>query len=716
METDTGSAHCKPELWAGLECTINRVGNKFRDQLEYAGFYDRKTDLELVLSLPIKALRYPILWEKHQSLLCQPIDWTRSTQQLSQIIKTGVTPIVGLLHHGSGPGFTCLSDPAFPKLFARYAQRVAKRFPFLDHYTPVNEPLTTARFSGLYGTWYPHKTDALSFLKILLNEIKGTVLAMKAIREINPQAKLVQTEDLAKTHSTIKLKYQADFENERRWLSFDLLMGKVNCQHPMWSYLRWAGISDREILFFQENPMPPDVMGLNYYVVSERFLDQDIKKYPHVSPGGNGRDEYVDVDAVRVGKYNGLGVLLREAWDRFHSPMAITEAHISCTREEQMRWFAEIWETCCDARQNGIPVKAVTAWSLLGAFDWNSLLVDDNRQYEPGVFDLRHGKVHSNALTGLVKSIGEGKSYDHPLLRVAGWWKGEEANPKGTAVKQPLVIFGKNGTLAQAIARLCHTRRIPCIALSRQDGNVSDPDGIAKTLNSLNPWAIINASGFVDVDRAETQRTLCYQVNTKGPANLARECNRRGIKFVTFSSDLVFDGQKSKPYTENDIPNALNYYGITKMEAESMVSSICPDALIIRASAFFGPWDQFNFASLLLNSLSNAIPFTAVSDVTVSPTYVPDLVNAALDLLVDEKKGIWHVTNGGALSWAEFGRWLAERGGYKATGIQQKSIREMNWSAPRPKYSALECNRRLVMPALESAIDRYFTEKELTTC
>jgi dTDP-4-dehydrorhamnose reductase len=715
MEMDIQSRRCKLELWAGLECTINRVGNRFRDQLDYTGFYSRKNDLELILSLPIKALRYPILWEKHQPLICQPIDWARTSKQLSQIIDKGITPIAGLLHHGSGPAFTNLSDPAFPGLFARYAQRVARRFPFIDHYTPVNEPLTTARFSGLYGFWYPHKSDTLSFLKILLNEVKATVMSMAAIRKINPQAKLIQTEDLAKVHSTLKLKYQADFENERRWLCFDLLAGKVDRYHPMWSFLRWAGISEQEILFFRDNPTSPDIMGLNYYVVSERFLDENIKDYPHASPGGNGRDEYIDVEAVRTGRSDGLGILLREAWDRFHIPIAITEAHLSCTREEQMRWLVEIWQTCCHARQKGIPIKSVAAWSLLGSVDWNSLLVEDNRQYEPGVFDLRNGKVHTNALTRLVKNIGEGKSYDHPLLRVSGWWKGEETNPEGKSVQHPLLIFGKNGTLAQGFAKLCHRRRIPCIALSRHEANVSDPKAIAKVLDSVRPWAIINASGFVDVDGAETQRSLCRQVNIGGPTNLARECNRRGIKFVTFSSDLVFDGQKAMPYNEMDLPNALNYYGTTKIEAELQVSSICPDALIIRASGFFGPWDQFNFASSLVRSLSRGVPFIAASDITVSPTYVPDLVNASLDLLIDEEKDIWHVTNNGAVSWSDFGKCLAERGGFSAAQIHEKTIEEMNLTARRPKYSALQCNRHLVMPTLENAIDRYFTDKILTT-
>ena len=130
------------------------------------------------------------------------------------------------MHHGSGPAFTNLLDPQFPVLLAQYAKQVAGQFPHINYYTPVNEPLTTARFSGLYGLWYPHKKDDTAFLKMLLNEIKGIVLSMQAIREINPLAKLVQTEDLGKTYSTRSLKYQADFENRRRWLTYDLLCGK----------------------------------------------------------------------------------------------------------------------------------------------------------------------------------------------------------------------------------------------------------------------------------------------------------------------------------------------------------------------------------------------------------------------------------------------------------------------------------------------------------
>ena len=103
------------------------------------------------------------------------------------------------------------------------ARAVAERYPWVDAYTPVNEPLTTARFSALYGHWHPHSRDSKTFIRVLLTQIRAVVTAMHAIREINRDAQLIQTEDLGKTFSTRQLAYQAEFENERRWLTYDLL-------------------------------------------------------------------------------------------------------------------------------------------------------------------------------------------------------------------------------------------------------------------------------------------------------------------------------------------------------------------------------------------------------------------------------------------------------------------------------------------------------------
>ena len=124
---------------------------------------------------------------------------------------------------------------------------------------------------------------------------------MQAIRKINPAAKLVQTEDLSKTHSTPLLAYQADFENKRRWLTYDLLCGKVNQHHFFWNYFISLGIPETDLQFFLDNTCPPDIMGFNYYVTSERYLDENIENYPACTHGGNGRHRYADTEAVRAG-------------------------------------------------------------------------------------------------------------------------------------------------------------------------------------------------------------------------------------------------------------------------------------------------------------------------------------------------------------------------------------------------------------------------------
>jgi dTDP-4-dehydrorhamnose reductase len=706
------------DLWGGIECTINRVGNHFSDQLSYTQCYHDNRYIDVFAGLGIKALRFPILWERHQPDQDGMIDWDWAGQQLHKLRQMNIEPVAGLLHHGSGPAYTNLADPLFAEKLASYAGQVARKFPWIKYYTPVNEPLTTARFSGMYGLWYPHKTDTKSFLVMLLNQLKAVSLSMAEIRKVNPSAKLVQTEDLAKIHSTALLAYQRDFENLRRWLSFDLLCGKVTRDHPLWEFITAEGIPESELRFFEDNPCPPDIMGLNYYITSERYLDENTALYPECTHGGNGRHTYADVEAVRVTSLAGIRSLLGEAWQRYQIPVVITEAHLGCTREEQLRWFHEIWDQCADAKKAGINVIAVTAWSLLGAYDWNSLLTRKAMHYEPGVFDNRNGNLRSTALVKLLRAKANGENYDHPVLNEKGWWhqpdRHKYKNRQTVSVIKksntpPVLIAGKTGTLGSAFAKICSQRNIPCRILSRKELDILDPASIEKAVNEYKPWAFINATGYVKVDEAEEDIQNCFRVNAEGPRIIAESCKQHSIAFMTFSSDLVFDGSKQGPYVEDDTAGPLNVYGKSKAYAEQLVGGVDPDALIVRTSSFFGPWDQHNFAFHVLNSLRENLPVNA-GDMVVSPTYVPDLVNASLDLLIDEEKGIWHLCNDGKISWSDFAIELALRGGYSTTPIRSISSEHMNWKAPRPCFSALKSDRGMKLPALQDAIERYFRE------
>ncbi|HYF11186.1 MAG TPA: family 1 glycosylhydrolase, partial [Actinomycetota bacterium] len=177
------------ELWGGIECTHARIGAHRFDQLERSGHLTRPDDLDLIADLGLRALRYPVLWERvaPDGDLARA-DWSSTDERLGRLRDLGVRPIVGLLHHGNGPKDTDLLDPAFPERFAAFAAAVAYRYPWVDEYIPINEPLTTARFCGLYGFWHPHRTDAASFARILHHQLRGSFLAMQAIRHVNPNA------------------------------------------------------------------------------------------------------------------------------------------------------------------------------------------------------------------------------------------------------------------------------------------------------------------------------------------------------------------------------------------------------------------------------------------------------------------------------------------------------------------------------------------------
>jgi dTDP-4-dehydrorhamnose reductase len=129
--------------------------------------------------------------------------------------------------------------------------------------------------------------------------------------------------------------------------------------------------------------------------------------------------------------------------------------------------------------------------------------------------------------------------------------------------------------------------------------------------------------------------------------------------------------------------------------------------LIIRTSAFFGPWDDFNFATVALRSLANGLPFRAPADSIVSPTYVPHLVDAVLDLLIDTERGIWHLANDGAVTWYEFVCMVARASNLSESLVQACSWRDIWQPAPRPDYSALTSARGQLLPSLHAAVQIY---------
>ena len=698
------------ELWGGVECTIVRLGDDYRDQSEETGHRRRLEDIDLIAGLGIRTVRYPILWEAIAPERPDALDWSWTDERLAMLKERGIRVIGGLLHHGSGPRYTSLFDPDFPQKLADFAARAAERYPWIDMWTPVNEPLTTARFSGLYGHWYPHRRDYPAFLRALANQCHGTLEAMRAIRRHVPGAELVQTEDLGKTFSTAPLRYQAAHENERRWLSLDLLCGRVGKDHPLHGMLVDAGVGGAALEAFESGEARPDLIGINHYLTSERFLDHRIDLYPGHDIGGNRRDTYVDAEAVRVKRLEGdtgIGPRLREAWERYGIPMAITEVHHGCHRDEQLRWLAEVWSTAKALRDEGVDLRAVTLWSMFGNVDWRFLLTRRAGFYDAGVFDARNGTPRPTVIARAARAYAKGEPFDHPALDSPGWWRrpprlypwNGRCKPMDWGGRK-LLITGATGTLGNAFARICEERALPFCLTGRAELDLGDEGTIAAAIAEHEPWAVINTAGFVRVADAEREREACMAANADGAERLARACAAAGVPLVTFSSDLVFDGRLGRAYVEEDAVNPGCVYGLSKAEAERRVLAAARQALVVRTSAFFGPWDRYNFAWHVLSRLAAGETVQACARTEVSPTYVPDLVHATLDLLIDGETGLWHLANPGRISWYDFARRLAEGAGYDPECIVPLETAE-------PAVTALASSRGTMLRPFEAALDEY---------
>src|SRR5205085_11079512 len=167
--------------------------------------------------------------------------------------------------------------------------------------------------------------------------------------------------------------------------------------------------------------------------------------------------------------------------------------------------------------------------SLLGAYDWNSLLTKKNMHYEPGAFDLRGGQPRKTALYNMLCSLSKSSSYDHPLISQPGWWNRNKKMKATQGRPAPLLIIGKSGTLGTAFTRICEQRSIPVIALSRQEVDIRNTAKLGKVIKQHVPWAVINTTGYVKVDDAERNRDECFQVNAEAPAEMARICSQAGI-------------------------------------------------------------------------------------------------------------------------------------------------------------------------------------------
>jgi dTDP-4-dehydrorhamnose reductase len=368
------------EIWASPEPTIARLdATTYRDQCEETGHARRESDIERLAALGVSASRYPVLWEHVERNGPGARDYSWAQRRLA---------LVTLLHHGSGPPHTELLDDAFPELFAAYAAETARRFPWVKRWTPINEPLTTARFSTLYGVWYPSARDHRAFGRAMLNQARAILLGFARIAAIVPAAQLMLTEDLqGYVAGDLAAQAYVAHKRERAYLSLDLLCGNVRPGHALYAYLvRDCGLAPRELDRLRRLARPPDLMGWNYYPNSERYVSS--------SPEG---PYFANVAFVFRADHVHFG--------------------------ERHRWLLQRYDDVVALRGEGVDLRALGAWAAFGMVDWNSLLRERAGSKEDGIYTCASGDAEPawTLAADALRSLAAGRRAS--LASRPGWWE-----------------------------------------------------------------------------------------------------------------------------------------------------------------------------------------------------------------------------------------------------------------------------------------------------
>jgi beta-glucosidase len=368
-------------------------GRKRVDEMEKCGHYIYwQKDFDLVKELGIHFLRYgsPI----HKTYIAHgKYDWSFADQTFQYLKKQEIIPITDLCHFGVPDWIGDFQNPDFPELFADYARDFAKRFAWVQLYTPINEMYITALFSAYYGWWNEQLTTDYSFVTALKNIVKANVLAMKAILEIKPDAIFIQSESSEYYHAeTPKAIKPAELMNARRFLSLDLNYGK-RVESEMYEYLMDHGMTREEYHFFMGKHLKRHcIMGNDYYITNEH----------RVSADGSTRAS---------GEVFGYHVITSQYYDRYKLPVMHTETNLmqGPRGDEAVNWLWKEWANVVRVRNDGVPIVGFTWYSLTDQVDWDTALRENNNEVNAlGLFDLeRNIRPVGEAYKQLIKNWRE---------------------------------------------------------------------------------------------------------------------------------------------------------------------------------------------------------------------------------------------------------------------------------------------------------------------
>ena len=299
-------------------------------------------------------------------------------------------------------------------------------------------------------------------------------------------------------------------------------------------------------------------------------------------------------------------------------------------------------------------------------------------------------------------------------------------------IKKKILITGSTGMLGQdLVSQLGCDYEIGTVDLkSLQDergnffcGDICNSQQMEQVFLKFEPWLVIHAAAYTDVDGCQRNPDKARQINTEGTKNIASLCKKHKVKLLYISTDYVFDGKKGRPYKENDAVNPLNIYGRSKLQGEEFVQTNLDEFLIVRTSGLFGRSGK-NFVDTIIKKAEKSEPLKVVDDQTGSPTYTVSL-SEAINRLIEivflspkqtEKLGIYHISNSGSCSWHEFAKAIINLKKFNVEIVPiDSSI--INQPAERPKLSVLDNSRyeqvtNNKLCSWQEALDKYLASRD----
>ncbi|GEN80188.1 family 1 glycosylhydrolase [Actinotalea fermentans] len=351
----------------GIEDTFvpqERAGERALDEYALTEHYEHwHADLGLARDAGAELVRWGVPWYRLQP---EPgrYAWSWLDGVIDRFVELGLRPVLDLMHYGTPlwlDGQFAHRD--YPARVADYSVAVAERYgDRVTDYTPVNEPMIHALFSGEYAYWPPYLSGPAGLVSMCAQLTRGFQRAQAGIAEVLGDAATF-------VHVDAGMRFDGDAEHaatigrlrEQTWLVEDLATGRVDDGHPLAAFLAEHGVSDADLTAFRENAVRPDVVGVNYY---PRHSTELLRAGESHSGG------FADPRPTRDDGTAGLAELLREAAARYGAPVALTETCVTGTVDERLAWLDASVAALRDLRAEGLDVVAYTWWPLFDMYEW----------------------------------------------------------------------------------------------------------------------------------------------------------------------------------------------------------------------------------------------------------------------------------------------------------------------------------------------------------